>query len=111
MGKRVMEVPGKRRRGRPKRGWLDNITNDLSERELSGEESQERIKWRRLIRNIDPTQKWEKDSEEEKNTKHQSYLCLAIRAPHWRFNHGGRGASDVCLGRFLPQLVGVMGGG
>ena len=26
----VMEVPGKRTRGRPKRRWLDNIKNDLS---------------------------------------------------------------------------------
>ena len=50
-----MEVPGKRRRGRPKRRWLDNIRNDLSERELSGEEAQDRAKWRRLIRHIDPT--------------------------------------------------------
>ena len=32
----VMEVPGKRRRGRPNRRWLDNNKNDLSERELSG---------------------------------------------------------------------------
>ena len=33
VGKRVMgmEVPGKRRRGRPKRRWLDSIRNDLSE--------------------------------------------------------------------------------
>ena len=32
VGKRVMgmEVPGKRRRGRPKRRWLDSIRNDLS---------------------------------------------------------------------------------
>ena len=51
----MMEVPGKRRRGRLKRRWLDNIRNDLSDRELSGEEAQDRIKWRRLIRNIDPT--------------------------------------------------------
>ena len=31
VGKRVMvmEVPGKRRRGRPKRTWLDNIRNNL----------------------------------------------------------------------------------
>ena len=57
VGKRVMviEMPGKRRRGRPKRRWLDNIKNDLSERELSGAEAQDRAKWRRLIRNIDPT--------------------------------------------------------
>ena len=57
VGKRVMviEVPGKRTRGRQKRRWLDNIKNDLSERELSGEEAQDRVQRRRLIRNIDPT--------------------------------------------------------
>ena len=38
----VMEVPGKRRRGRPKRRWLDNIRNDLSERELSGEKTKKK---------------------------------------------------------------------
>ena len=56
VGKRVMvmEVPGKGRRGRPKRRWLDNIKNDLSERELS-EDAQDRVQWGRLIRNIDPT--------------------------------------------------------
>ena len=57
MGKRLMviEVAGKRRRGRPKRRWLDSTRNDLSERELSGEDAQDRAKWRRLIRNIDTT--------------------------------------------------------
>ena len=56
VGKRVvgMKVPGKRRRGRPKRRWLDSIRNDLSERELSGEDAQDRAKWRRLIRHINP---------------------------------------------------------
>ena len=48
VGKRVMamEVPGKRRRGRPKRRWLDKIRNDLSEKELSGEDVQDRTKRR-----------------------------------------------------------------
>ena len=57
VGKRVMviEVPWKRRRGSPKRKWLDNIRHDLSERELSGDETQCRINWKRLIRNINPT--------------------------------------------------------
>ena len=57
MGKRVMvmELPGKRKRGRPKRRWLDSIRNDLSERELSGEEAQDRVKLRRLIRTIHPS--------------------------------------------------------
>ena len=49
VGKRVMvmEVPGNRRRGRPKRRWLDSIRNDWSERELSGENAQDRAKCRR----------------------------------------------------------------
>ena len=51
----AMEVPGKRRRGRIKRRWLDSIRNDLSERELSMEDAQDRAKLRRLIRHIDPT--------------------------------------------------------
>ena len=57
VGKRVlgMEVPGKRRRGRPKRRWKDSIRNDLSERGLSEEDAQDRPRWRRLIRHIDPT--------------------------------------------------------
>ena len=43
VGKRVMvmEVPGKRTRGRPKRRWLDKIKNDLSERELSVEDARQ----------------------------------------------------------------------
>ena len=57
VGKRAMamEVPGKRRDGRPKRRWLNIIRNELSERELSREGAQDRAKWRRLIRHIDPT--------------------------------------------------------
>ena len=57
VGKRVMgmEVPGKRRRGRPKREWLDSIRNDLSERELSGEDVQDWPRCRRLTRHIGPT--------------------------------------------------------
>ena len=59
LGKRVMvmEVPWKRRRGRPKRRWLDNIKNDLSERELLGEDAQDRVQWRRLRIIIDPKYK------------------------------------------------------
>ena len=57
VGKRVMamEVPGNRRRGRSKRRWLDSIRNELSQRELSCEDAQDRAKWRRLIGHIDPT--------------------------------------------------------
>ena len=46
---------GEKKRGSPKRRWLDSIRNDLSERELSREDAQDRAKWRGLIRHIDPT--------------------------------------------------------
>ena len=57
LGTRVvgMEMPWKRRRGRPKRRWLDSTRNDLAERELSGEEAQDPPRWKRFTRNIDPT--------------------------------------------------------
>ena len=58
---------GEKRRGRPKRRWSDNIRNDLSERELSGEEVRDQVKWRRLIiRNINHTKKWEKMRKKKK---------------------------------------------
>ena len=46
VGKRVMrmEVPRKRRRGRPKRRWMDTIGSDLSGKELSREDTQDRAK-------------------------------------------------------------------
>ena len=48
VGKRVMvmEVPGKRKRVRPDRTWLESIRNDLSCRGLSVEVGQYRAKWR-----------------------------------------------------------------
>ena len=45
----VMEVPGKRKRGRPDRRWLDSIRNDLSYKGLSVEVGQNRVQWRGLI--------------------------------------------------------------
>ena len=68
VGKRVMgvEVPGERRRGRPKRRWL-NSRNDFSERDLSGEDTQDRPRWRRLtIKTHRPHIKVGKDEEEER---------------------------------------------
>ena len=59
LGTRVMgmgmEVPWKRRTGRPNRRWLDSTRNDLAERELSGEDAKDPPRWRRLTRHVDPT--------------------------------------------------------
>ena len=59
----VMEVPGKRGRGRPKRRWFDNIKNDLTERELSGKDAQDRVQWH-IIDTYRPHIKVGKDAEE-----------------------------------------------
>ena len=57
VGKRVMgiEVQGSRRRGRPKKRWVDYVKGDLRENGLSGEVVYDRAAWRRLSSNIDPT--------------------------------------------------------
>ena len=57
VGRRVMEmdVQGRRRRGRPKRRWMDCISDDMRSKGLIGDEVWDRSKWRTLARNIDPT--------------------------------------------------------
>ena len=60
---------------------LDNIKTDVSERELLGEEAQYRVQWRRLIRNIDPTYKWENMRKTKKNRSHFTPSIPRLR-PH-----------------------------
>ena len=48
IGKRVlgMEIPGKRRKGRPKRKWMDRVESDMNELELDVEYAMDRTRWR-----------------------------------------------------------------
>ncbi len=55
-----MEAEGMRKRGRPRRRWVDCIKEELKAKRLTEEEAVNRAHCRRLIGNIDPTQKWEK---------------------------------------------------
>ena len=56
VGRRVMEmeVPGRRRRGRPKLRWRECIDGDLREKSLNPNDVHNRAEWRRLSKNSDP---------------------------------------------------------
>ena len=55
VGRRAMEmkVQGRRKRGRPKRRWLDKEKDDIKEKGLSADEVYDRSTWRRMSLYID----------------------------------------------------------
>ena len=57
VGRRGMEmkVHGRRKRGRPKRRWLDKVKDDIKEKGLSADDVYDRATWRRMSSYIDPT--------------------------------------------------------
>ena len=65
IGRRMlrMELPGKRKRGRPKRRFMDVVKEDMAEVEVTEEDTVDRRNWRKKIRCGDPW--WEKPKEEE----------------------------------------------
>ena len=83
VGKRVMvmEVSVKRRRGRSERRWLDDINDDLPERELPGDEAKDRVKWTASHGKHRPHIKVRKDAEEEENYGDDCILYIATAKP------------------------------
>ena len=49
-----MELPAKRKQGRPKRRFVDVVKEDMAEVEVTEEDTEDRINWRRQIRCGDP---------------------------------------------------------
>ena len=56
IGRRMlrMELPGKRKRGRPKRRYMDVVKEDMAEVEVKEEDADDRSNWRLKIRCGDP---------------------------------------------------------
>ena len=56
IGRRMlrMELPGKRKWGRPKRRYMDVVKEDMAEVEVTEEDTVDRNNWRRKIRCGDP---------------------------------------------------------
>ena len=44
----VMKVQGRRKKGRPKRRWLDKVKDDIRENGLSADDVYDRTIWRRM---------------------------------------------------------------
>ena len=61
----VMPVQGRRKRGRPKRRWLDKVKDDIKEKGLSADDVYDRATWRRMSSYIDPTHMLDQDEGEE----------------------------------------------
>ena len=49
-----LDIPGQRRRGRPKLRWLSVVKKDMEICELKEEDVQDRAKWKKKIRKADP---------------------------------------------------------
>ena len=44
-----IKVHGRRRRGMPKRRWLDRVKDDIKEKGLSADDVYDRSTWRRIV--------------------------------------------------------------
>ena len=49
-----MVVPGKRRRGRPRRRWIDNTREDIKKYELTADMSEENREYWEMMVKTDP---------------------------------------------------------
>ena len=50
-----MKVQRRRKRGIPKRRWLDKVKDDIKEKGLSADDVYDRAAWRHMSSYIDPT--------------------------------------------------------
>ena len=65
IGRRMLrvELPGKRKRGRPTKRYMDVVKEDMAEVEVTEKDTEDRNNWRWKIRFGKP--RWEKPKEEE----------------------------------------------
>ena len=59
-----MELSGRRKRGRPKRRFMDVVKEDMAEVEVTEEDTEDRTNWRWKMRCGDPL--WEKAERKSK---------------------------------------------
>ena len=73
-----MELPGKRKRGRPKRRFIDVVKEDMAEVEVTKEDTEDMSNWRWKIRCGDP--RWEKAERRRRFNLHPRFSASAMFA-------------------------------
>ena len=74
----MMDLPGKRKRGRPKRRFMDVVKEDMAEVEVTEEDTVDRNNWRLKIRCGDPC--WEKPKAERRRRRRRRITGTAMLA-------------------------------
>ena len=59
-----MAVPGRRKRGRPRRRWIDLVREDMERVGAREGDKVDRVKWRILSRSVTPSREKPKEEEE-----------------------------------------------
>ena len=73
-----MKVQGRRKRGRPKRRWLDRMRDDINRKGLSADEMYDHSTWRRMSSYIDPTYSGNKMKEKERKRRERWSPILGL---------------------------------
>ena len=68
-----MVLPGKRRRGRPKRRYMDSIREDIREVVAKEADTQNRTRWRALVNKIEV---------ESQRRMHDNYIEVQLNENH-----------------------------
>ena len=71
-----MGLPGKRKRGRPKRRYMDALAEDMKIAGVQEKDTQDRIKWKQAIRCGDPRHLEKSLKTKKKNTHYFLFLRI-----------------------------------
>ena len=88
----TMELPGKMKRRRPTRRFMDTVREDMTAVEVTGEDAEERTEWRRRIHCGDPQR--EQPEEEDTDFHISIYKPIATGSIHHSLADNDTDGSD-----------------
>uniref|UniRef100_A0A914WJM6 Uncharacterized protein n=1 Tax=Plectus sambesii TaxID=2011161 RepID=A0A914WJM6_9BILA len=64
-----LSPPGRRPRGRPKKRWMDRMKEDMRALQLTPEDAQDRVKWKKACQTADPATARDESSASPRDTR------------------------------------------